>query len=300
MRLTEGDKRRETALQHIRRLVNMRWLSVHRAPVQVGSGEGASYESTVDIKLAQVSEELVKYASMLHNQTRTRLWQFIDTVFLSVIDQPSFVSVAGAVEDLNIGEERQIVGEMFETLWLAREQYESKMNDFMQMVERAVQKQKEGQELLDDEVGAMFAMSRLRMLEQRWRLMKADQKVIEQPFGDFLDVMNRLFKRKSVDLNEQNELIAKLENGGPFDLKDLSSGEKQMIIILGEALLQQGAASIYLADEPELSLHVAWQERLVSSIRELNSSAQLIFATHSPDIVSGFGDRVIDMETVLR
>ena len=112
--------------------------------------------------------------------------------------------------------------------------------------------------------------------------------------------MNRLFKRKSLEFNSRNELTAKLENGEPFDLRYLSSGEKQIIIILGEALLQLGTASVYLADEPELSLHVEWQEKLVSSIRELNSGAQLVFATHSPDIVSEYGDRVIDMERVLQ
>jgi predicted ATP-dependent endonuclease of OLD family len=292
--------RTETALQHIRRLVTMQWLSVHRAPVQHEDGERQSFESTVDIKLAQVREELVKYASSLSNQMTSRLWQFIDTVFLSLIDQPSFVSVSGAVEDLNVSEERQTMGEMFETLWLEREQYEAQMNGFMQMLERAILKKKDGNQLLDDEVGAMFAMSRLRMLEQKWRLMKEDQKQIERPFEDFRGVINRLFNRKSIELNQRNELIAKLSSGGPFNLEDLSSGEKQLIIILGGALLQQGSTSIYLADEPELSLHVAWQEQLVSSIRELNNNAQLVFATHSPDIVGTYGDRVIDMEAVLQ
>jgi predicted ATPase len=146
----------------------------------------------------------------------------------------------------------------------------------------------------------MFAMSRLRMLEQEWRLMKDDQKQIERPFDDFRGVVNRLFNRKSIELNQRNELIAKLSSGEPFNLEDLSSGEKQLIIILGEALLQQGSTSIYLADEPELSLHVAWQEQLVSSIRELNSNAQLVFATHSPGIVGIYGDRVIDRGLVHR
>jgi len=278
----------------------MRWLSVHRAPVKVEDAETESYESTVDIKLAKLSEELVKYASLLSNQLNRRLWQFFDTVFLSLIDQPSFVSVSGAAEELNIGDERQTVGAMFETMWLAREQFEPKMNGFMQMLERAVLKQREGEQLLLDEVGAMFAMSRLRMLEQEWRLMKKDQEEIEKPFDDFRGIVNRLFKRKSIELNPRNELTAKLADGDPIDLRDLSSGEKQLIIILGEALLQHGAPSIYLADEPELSLHVAWQEKLVSSIRELNSGAQLVFATHSPDIVSAYGDRVIDMEAVLQ
>jgi hypothetical protein len=84
--------------------------------------------------------------------------------------------------------------------------------------------------LVDDEVGAMFAMSRLRMLEQKWRLMKDDQKKIERPFDDFRSVVNRLFKRKSIELNQRNELIAKLSDDQPFDLKDLSSGEKQLIM----------------------------------------------------------------------
>ena len=55
------------------------------------------------------------------------------------------------------------------------------MDGFLQMLERAVLKQKDGQELLLDEVGAMFAMSRLRMLEQEWRVMKLDQEKIEKP-----------------------------------------------------------------------------------------------------------------------
>jgi predicted ATP-dependent endonuclease of OLD family len=278
----------------------MRWLSVHRAPVKIEEGESESYESTVDIKLAKLSEELAKYASVLSNKLNTRLWRFFDTVFLSLLDQPSFASVSDAAEDLDINEERQTIGEMFETMWLERQQFEPKMNAFMQMWERAVLKQKEGEQLELDEVGAMFAMTRLRMLEHEWRLMKLDQEQIEKPFDDFRNIVNRLFKRKSVEMNPRNELTAKLQNGEPFDLKNLSSGEKQLVIILGEALLQHGAPSVYLADEPELSLHVEWQERLVSSIRELNSGAQLVFATHSPDIVSEYGDRVIDMEAVLQ
>lgn len=296
----EGGGKPQSALQHIRRLVNMRWLSVHRASVQVTKEDNEPYESTVDIKLALVNDELTKYASLLSKQVTGRLWQFIDTVFLSLMDQPSFDSVSGAVEELDINEERHTVGAMLETLLLEPEQYEGKMNEFMTMVEGAIVKQKGGQELIGDEVGAMFAMSRLRMLEQKWRLMKNDQEEIEKPLKDFIEVVNRLFKRKSIRMNDRSELVAHLDNGEPLDLKELSSGEKQLTIILGEVLFQHGATSIYLADEPELSLHVAWQELLVSSIRELNNGAQLVFATHSPDIVSSYGERVIDMEAVMQ
>jgi energy-coupling factor transporter ATP-binding protein EcfA2 len=83
-------------------------------------------------------------------------------------------------------------------------------------------------------------------------------------------------------------------------LKELSSGEKQLLIILGEAVLQGNTPWLYIADEPELSLHVDWQEKLIRSLRGLNPNAQIIFATHSPDIVSTYGENVFDMEKILK
>ncbi|MRE52090.1 AAA family ATPase, partial [Escherichia coli] len=74
-----------------------------------------------------------------------------------------------------------------------------------------------------------------------------------------------------------------------------SSGEKQLLIILSEALLQNGKRCLYLADEPELSLHVSWQEKIVNSIFEINKNVQIIFATHSPDVVSWRQDKTIFM-----
>jgi predicted ATPase len=68
---------------------------------------------------------------------------------------------------------------------------------------------------------------------------------------------------------------------------------------MGQALLQDCKPTTFIADEPELSLHVLWQERLVECVRELNPAAQIIFATHSPDIVGKYNDRVIDVSKVL-
>jgi len=79
----------------------------------------------------------------------------------------------------------------------------------------------------------------------------------------------------------------------------LSSGEKQLLILLGETLLQRERPSILIADEPELSLHVLWQEKLIANLRTLNPAAQIVVATHSPDIVGSLGNRAIDMETLI-
>jgi predicted ATP-dependent endonuclease of OLD family len=53
---------------------------------------------------------------------------------------------------------------------------------------------------------------------------------------------------------------------------------------------------VYVADEPELSLHVEWQEILLRSLINLAEELQLVVATHSPDIVGEFQDHVIKLE----
>jgi len=79
-------------------------------------------------------------------------------------------------------------------------------------------------------------------------------------------------------------------------MKFVKNRKKQLLIILGEGLLQSAAPLIYIADEPELSVHVDWQEDLVDSIKSVHPMSQIIFATHSPDIVSHYGKSVINME----
>lgn len=116
----------------------------------------------------------------------------------------------------------------------------------------------------------------------------------------FVEVLNGLFQRKKVQINDKNEIEATTASGKRLSVRGLSSGEKQLVIILGEALLQQSAPWIYITDEPELSLHVKWQEKLVENLRRLNPQAQIVCATHSPDVVSTFAKKVLDMETVIR
>lgn len=66
--------------------------------------------------------------------------------------------------------------------------------------------------------------------------------------------------------------------------------------MLGEVLLYEKHPFVFIADEPELSLHVGWQSELVKSIQNLNSDVQIIFATHSPDIVGDNSRDIIQIE----
>jgi ABC-type lipoprotein export system ATPase subunit len=116
----------------------------------------------------------------------------------------------------------------------------------------------------------------------------------------FLDTIDALFEPtgKKIDRNK-NELVFK---SGKQVLTPymLSAGEKQLIIILLTALIQENRNFVLLIDEPEISLHTDWQENLIDNIRSLNSNAQIIIATHSPSIVlDGWMDKVFEIPEII-
>lgn len=91
---------------------------------------------------------------------------------------------------------------------------------------------------------------------------------------------------KKISVNQLGEIIVRLSNGEKKTIFDLSSGEKHLIIILAYLAFSDVPSSVFVVDEPELSLHITWQEIFVDAIMKANPNAQLIFATHSPSIIA--------------
>lgn len=111
------------------------------------------------------------------------------------------------------------------------------------------------------------------------------------------DIASSFLVDKDVAVDDRGNLTVHSEAKPKriFEWRHLSSGEKQIIILLTQALLSERDPVVYVADEPELSLHVSWQEKLISSLRSLAGRCQFIVATHSPDIAGGFHDKIINM-----
>ncbi|MCU6237896.1 AAA family ATPase [Morganella morganii] len=88
------------------------------------------------------------------------------------------------------------------------------------------------------------------------------------------------------------------ESGVAIELSDLSSGEQNQIIMLYNLIFLTNANTIVLIDEPEISLHVAWQKEVLTnleSVMKINSMPQMIIATHSPTLINGSWDRTLDL-----
>ncbi len=118
----------------------------------------------------------------------------------------------------------------------------------------------------------------------------------------FFDTVDRLFagtgKRIGID-PLTNQLVFK-DGEETIGLGKLSSGEKQLLIILLRVFLMDERPYILLMDEPEISLHIEWQYRLFEEIRGLNPRCQIITSTHSPSLFGdGWGDKLVFIEDLI-
>ena len=122
---------------------------------------------------------------------------------------------------------------------------------------------------------------------------------ISQPKRKFQDLIDDL-------ISETGKKIVRTENEIRFEQigetlmpYQLSSGEKQMLVILLTVLIEDGQNSVLFMDEPEVSLHVEWQKRLIDLILELNPNVQIILTTHSPAVImNGWLDNVTEVSEI--
>lgn len=122
---------------------------------------------------------------------------------------------------------------------------------------------------------------------------------LTQPKKQFQDLIDELFAptAKTI-LRDSNEILFS-QYGETIPPYMLSSGEKQILVILLTALVQENRPGVMLMDEPEISLHIEWQQRLITLVRTLNPNVQIILCTHSPAIVmNGWMDSVTEINDI--
>ena len=118
----------------------------------------------------------------------------------------------------------------------------------------------------------------------------------------FFNLLNeKKFVNKSFVVSRESGFQVHLNKGGILDdLNNLSSGEQNEIYLLFKLIFEVPSKSLLLIDEPELSLHVAWQLQFIKDIKEIAKirDIQIIIATHSPEIVSESIDNCIDLTEI--
>lgn len=123
-------------------------------------------------------------------------------------------------------------------------------------------------------------------------------------FDDFLSrlelmkrIVNSRFLYKTLNVDRSQGFVITTREGRSVALSDLSSGEQHELVLLYELLFRAPENTFILIDEPELSLHIAWQQQFLSDLIEIARLAKLqaLVATHSPQIIHDRWDLTVEL-----
>ena len=122
---------------------------------------------------------------------------------------------------------------------------------------------------------------------------------LSAPKKRFQDLIDDLFRDTGKRIIRTENEIRFAQIGETLQPYQLSSGEKQMLAILLTVLVEDNRNYVLFMDEPEVSLHVDWQQRLIDLILDLNPNVQIILTTHSPAVImNGWADRVTEVSDI--
>lgn len=128
---------------------------------------------------------------------------------------------------------------------------------------------------------------------------QAKAAAVSRPKTKLQDLIDELFSETGKKIIRKSNEIQFEQDGDILTPYQLSSGEKQMLVILLTVLVQDNQPCTLFMDEPEISLHVEWQQRLISLIRSLNPNVQIILTTHSPAVImDGWLDAVTEVSDI--
>ena len=149
--------------------------------------------------------------------------------------------------------------------------------------------------MFDMKIGPSMMYYRMSMIDAS----AEKQAEMKARIEDFRSVINGLFQETEKQIEIEGNKFNIVSKGQILPIDALSSGEKQILLIMLRVFLLEGKESYVLLDEPENSLDISWQYKLIDTLTKLNPNAQFFITTHSPSIFgAGWGDKIIYMEDV--
>ena len=289
-------------------LVPLVWLPVsRRLPVREDEEERYTKKEpleSIDLRLENLLEDLSRYHAILNAQLSARYREFEHQVLSMILyskEHDQLKSIRNSVfHSLPTEVEKNQLLDAFEDAGFLDEVMQSRIDDHfaaLAVAEQVFVRIHEGKDIPAEfeDIFVIPLIGRTKAMVKYAKELEKDKEDIFASLHHYKEIVNSFLSNKSIKFDERGHL--KIETSSPTDINPrlLSSGEKQILILLTEALLRIEKPAVYVADEPELSLHVTWQEKLLKSLVTLGGQMQVIVATHSPDIVGTFQDKVIDL-----
>lgn len=244
--------------------------------------------SPIDFRLQDIMHRLVKYQLELEKEANRISIELKNDVLLSTFYDGASIS---SENKFDAEVEKKELLKAYKHLNINNKVIESKIDNHIKYIVSVMdaleheKNEEKIQKLMPKFFASIESIRITRKVIERSIKAEKDREVIFSPINNFVQILEDFMSDKIFKITQNGLLITK-EDQDIVNINELSSGEKQVIILLCEALLQKNSKNVYITDEPELSLHISWQRKIIPSIKKLNPKSQIIVATHSPEIVS--------------
>ncbi|WP_170967994.1 AAA family ATPase [Vibrio sp. F13] len=319
---TVGIDRKSDAIRAIQRLASPMFLSLDRRFVKSSRDEeypvfvddnmihrsirkrgikDESLDEIVDI-VAEASAEARGRQSSADNKLRNDI----------ILDSLSFAEMIGEARFPDnhtlhqLRHKQNAIKKTFDNLDVPSDEFEIKYNEFFDKLENLVRRFEKMEEdnrnkrdieldettnkIMSDWFVNQHQLKRIDRLFSKVETYQSEKNRIYARLSRFEMLVNKFLNEtgKHVRISNKGRLSV-MFSGGERDLSVLSSGERQIIIMLAHLVLNKRLRKdgVFIVDEPELSLHISWQDMFVDAIREAGPNLQIILATHSPSIIGG-------------
>lgn len=222
--------------------------------------------------------------------------EFSDSILKAFLDVEDIISTDKIVQymlSLNVTKIKQMQAEyikVLKTLDKWDDTSKSKVNSFFDSLQKDINNSKNNKNKVNIEFFFKLSeVSKITNIIDKAEAAENAKKEARRPIETFLSTVNSFIatSNKEIDIDEEGIIFLRTGDQRPIGIQYMSSGEKQIVTFFAYLVfgLETTNQSIFIVDEPELSLHLKWQRQFVDAIMEINNNVQLIFATHAPEIV---------------
>lgn len=177
---------------------------------------------------------------------------------------------------------------------------------YKQIFEKYIEYSKSNKDSVDNIIPDFICSYELTRIQEIVKQAEAAEKSKGQAYKSlnlFVETVNEFIKNsgndKKLDIDSNGRVFFS-SNGDEkkLSIEFLSSGEKQLVIFFANLIfsVSPDKSGIFVVDEPELSLHLSWQKVFIQKALKVNPKAQLIFATHAPEIVGKYREKMKKLE----
>ncbi len=299
-------------IEELTRIVNISWLSINRDNTSALDFERSReymerIRNTVDLKLHDLIKKLIVYQLQLESEANKSANKFKEEA-LSLMLYNASVDVfknenLQHVTSTDTTSMKKDLFLAFKALGVAKDKSDQ-IQCHISKIKEVISNISANHTISIDDVFVLSLINRTISIIEISKAHEEQTRKIFAPMEKFWKCLNNFMPNKTFELNKDNDgnINISLKEGGDknnsISITSLSSGEKQLFILLTEALLQKSITHIFIADEPELSLHIEWQRKILNALLDLNSNAQIIVATHSPEVAGNFPGNIINMKSI--